>query len=44
MTYLRRLDAFLMSMEEYWNFVEDNEIFVNSAEASAYLWVSSAML
>ncbi|KAI9683271.1 MAG: hypothetical protein M1822_006136 [Bathelium mastoideum] len=38
MTYLRRLDAFLMSMEEYCSFVEAIEIFDNPLEAAAYLW------
>ncbi|KAI9654109.1 MAG: hypothetical protein M1821_006820 [Bathelium mastoideum] len=38
MTYLRRLDAFLMSMEEYCSFVKATEILANPLEAAAYLW------
>jgi hypothetical protein len=42
MTYLRRLDEFLIPMEEYENVVQAAEIFVNVTEAVAYLWVSCA--
>ncbi|KAL9082921.1 MAG: hypothetical protein Q9165_008739, partial [Trypethelium subeluteriae] len=44
MTYLRRLDAFLISMEEYCSFVEAIEMFASSSKAAAYLWVSYATL
>jgi hypothetical protein len=44
MKYLRRLDVFVLSMEEYWRFVETTEIFINYSEASACLWVSCSIL
>ena len=44
MMYLKRLEPFLVSMEEYCRVVEYAEVFVNPTDISAYLWVSRAIL
>ena len=44
MMYLRRLEPFLVSMEEYCRIVENTEVFVNATDISAYLWVRRDIL
>jgi hypothetical protein len=44
MMYLRRLEPFLVSMEEYCKVIESAEVFVNPKETSGYLWVSHTII
>jgi len=42
MMYMKRLEPFLVSMNEYVQIIKDFEIFVNISDIISYLWVSDS--
>jgi hypothetical protein len=40
--YMKRLEPFLVSMQEYVEVVKLAEVFADISEATSYLWVSNS--